>query len=592
MNETKQNRMKAKAIGADAAAAAVAMKENRSSNASELPPPPKKEILQQAAPNVSQPANLVEMDSWKAESSNDNASQASVPVPKSRTKPASPRYAESTASSKIKRRTSHGKRDRSNSPGIMRYKRSKSITLAQAPMFATDTRLRRASPKLSSTTLELQQISERKKQLEREKKLAKQKIDRVQTEPLRVITKKALTKPRTPKLQVANRPGVFRANQVKAANEELEVKRPTATGPGPLKITHPQPFQLSTAATKHKNDREGKTDFEPIAVKVQKFHNKTPARFRSKRKSSPAKPSSPLQLTEPASVKLATRSRSRNSNVMSREEQEKIFMESLQPFKARPLDQKVLESAGDIGVPKVEKKQPCKPKEFNLRTSQRARRASSPAIGKPRMNSPGGKSNGSRASTRSKNVEPFNLRSQARHEQAQLELERRLKRNAEEEERKRHFKARPLPIFQSQTTRIVSDAPLTEPVTPMALKRSLEAAERRKIELLRKEKEAKKQTEFHAKHLPLSTYEKNFAPKLESTVLVADNVMLHSDVRAASRQNFDAKMKEKLDREEAEKRLLEEQRKVQEAKELREYRKNLGHKALPLPYKSSRVEES
>ena len=277
---------------------------------------------------------------------------------------------------------------------------------------------------------------------------------------------------------------------------------------------------------------------------------------------------------------------------MSTEDREKEFMQSVQPFKARPLDQKVLESAGDIGVPKVEKKQPCKPKEFKLRTSQRARRSSSPAMLKPRAVSPSGRSAGSRASSRSRDVEPFNLRSQARHEQAKIELERRLKRDAEAAEKMRQFKARPLPVFQTQTSRIVSDAPLTEPVTPMALKRSQEAAERRKIELLRQEKEAKKQMEFHAKNLPMSTYEKSFEPKLASTVIVPANVVLHSDRRAASRQDFDAKLKDKMERDEAEKRLLEEQRKIQEAKEMKEYRKKLGHKALPLPYKSTRIEEA
>lgn len=49
-------------------------------------------------------------------------------------------------------------------------------------------------------------------------------------------------------------------------------------------------------------------------------------------------------------------------------------------FKARPVPTKVLESAGDLGVPRVQKKAPTQPKEFNLSSRPTsARRAAEPS---------------------------------------------------------------------------------------------------------------------------------------------------------------------------------------------------------------------
>lgn len=44
-------------------------------------------------------------------------------------------------------------------------------------------------------------------------------------------------------------------------------------------------------------------------------------------------------------------------------------------FKARPLNKAVLESAGDLGVPRIQKRDPTKPKEFSLSSSTRTKPA-------------------------------------------------------------------------------------------------------------------------------------------------------------------------------------------------------------------------
>ncbi len=61
------------------------------------------------------------------------------------------------------------------------------------------------------------------------------------------------------------------------------------------------------------------------------------------------------KLTQPVSPNFATKTRSRLHNVLSFTELEELEMKSFKPFKARKVSQKMLESCGDIGVPRVNK---------------------------------------------------------------------------------------------------------------------------------------------------------------------------------------------------------------------------------------------
>ena len=46
----------------------------------------------------------------------------------------------------------------------------------------------------------------------------------------------------------------------------------------------------------------------------------------------------------------------------------------LKPFRALPLDRKVIDSVGDLGVPRIKKLPPTVPAEIHLRTQDRAER--------------------------------------------------------------------------------------------------------------------------------------------------------------------------------------------------------------------------
>eukprot|EP00899_Mesostigma_viride_P013828 jgi/Mesvir1/22446/Mv17915-RA.1 len=122
--------------------------------------------------------------------------------------------------------------------------------------------------------------------------------------------------------------------------------------------------------------------YKSLAQKVQDFQKKTPARFhtRPKYETKPILPDTQLKLTQAQEFMLRTTTRSRaNSGVKSAAELEEEELKKMPKFRARPLDRKVLESCGDLGVPKVEKPPLTSTHEFKFQTDVRCAMHASPA---------------------------------------------------------------------------------------------------------------------------------------------------------------------------------------------------------------------
>jgi hypothetical protein len=88
--------------------------------------------------------------------------------------------------------------------------------------------------------------------------------------------------------------------------------------------------------------------------------------------------SASLKPTEPEPFKLATEelaSRRGPAHVLSTEEAEEKMIKEIKPFKARPVDPRVLRSAGDVGVAKVTRKPPTAPQPFALESDRLHRKA-------------------------------------------------------------------------------------------------------------------------------------------------------------------------------------------------------------------------
>ncbi len=76
-------------------------------------------------------------------------------------------------------------------------------------------------------------------------------------------------------------------------------------------------------------------------------------------------------VTRPRSPKFQPLHR-RPRTVLSQEEREEQIMKEIKPFKSHPAPRDVLESKGDLGVPRVVSKDITVPVEFNFATQKRA----------------------------------------------------------------------------------------------------------------------------------------------------------------------------------------------------------------------------
>ena len=110
--------------------------------------------------------------------------------------------------------------------------------------------------------------------------------------------------------------------------------------------------------------------FISLAEATIRFQNRTPLRFRAKRRNSPAfkvkGPMLALKATIPQSPALRVKHRNRPITAISREEQEALELEEIRKNKIKPLPlpEKILKTVNP--VPKIEKKPPTQPEPFNI----------------------------------------------------------------------------------------------------------------------------------------------------------------------------------------------------------------------------------
>jgi hypothetical protein len=274
-----------------------------------------------------------------------------------------------------------------------------SLTQPQTPLLVTSTRPARPAPP-SSTTLELERAEKERLAMQRKRQQSLQ-LAKLAAQHQPVAVKKPLTKPETPALVSRARPGAARAAQLVEAKQrdeqahalaqqqqqqQQQQRQRHAASSGPIRATHPEPFKLATQLRVPEADKEEESSpYRPLALQVARFQSKTPARFHTVKAGAKAAlpPAVEPKLTEPESPQFATDARLRGPEEPSAAEREQRLLESRKPFKARPLSRKVLDSTGELGVPKVEKRAPCVPVGFVSHTEGRAavRRPMTPTLG-------------------------------------------------------------------------------------------------------------------------------------------------------------------------------------------------------------------
>ena len=164
-------------------------------------------------------------------------------------------------------------------------------------------------------------------------------------------------------------------------------KRSTAS------LTMPADFALSTA----RSDPGTPTGpgLKPVAEQVRDF-SKTPRRFRTRAPGAPPSPmparTDPKGFTRSTSFDLSTTARATArgpTTVKSTAQREVDEMASMPKFTAQPLNRRVLESAGDLGVPRVQRPAPTKFEEFHLSQSNLSQSMSRASLGSTASDSDG-----------------------------------------------------------------------------------------------------------------------------------------------------------------------------------------------------------
>ncbi|KAL1920707.1 uncharacterized protein VTP21DRAFT_1084 [Calcarisporiella thermophila] len=393
-------------------------------------------------------------------------------------------------------------------------------------------------------------------------------------------------------------------------------------------LTVPKPFAFhvdSRAALRDKSaeleaSAKENSPFVPMAVRIQQFEEgeQNPSRANPPKKSSEKQE---LKLTHPQSPRLTTKLQAKTSDTMIKDAQRPIL---------RVLKEVKTNQITHPKSPQLLTKLRKKPQSMLKDTSARSKRFTnktlnkrlfgtaavgtrpqmtfqtiprSPAITKskprqipsppprpvfhanpmPKFHPPAPVRNEPKATV----VEPFRFVGEAISARQRQEIQEKIRREAEEAEARRRFKANPMPNFVApQKAPPPVQFPITEP-TPFNLLTDLrgERYQKRFQERLALWKHREReQMRFHARPIPVS-HDCPFIPKVSDAPLTEANpIHLHLEDRMQNRRAFDAEIRrreEEAERERERKRKEDEEREKEEIKRLR---RKLVHKAQPIRY--------
>ncbi|OEL15676.1 Protein TPX2 [Dichanthelium oligosanthes] len=392
-----------------------------------------------------------------------------------------------------------------------------------------------------------------------------------------------LTRPKEPELQTCHRVRAVRVKSSAELEEEMLAKIPKFRA---------RPFNKKIAEAPSFPPLPRKT---PQVPEFNEFHLKTMERATryadtcSEVSSADTiwNQSKPLKLTQPKPPQLHTAMRARPPSVKSSQELELEELEKAPKFKAKPLNKKILESKGDIGVFTHPKPQVTAPKEFHFSTDARLGPPSvADLFDKLSLHSECSSHSNRQDVPRPTIPNPFNLHTEERGHLKEKQLEAQLLQKKMEEEKARVHKANPYPYTTDYP--VVPPKPEPKPCTrPEGFQ--LESLVRHEVEQQRLMEERQRMEMEEAerrivkaqpilKEDPIPLPEKERKPLTE-----VQQFALHVDERAVQRSEFDNMIKEK---EKTYKRLREENefaQKIEEEKALKQLRRTMVPHARPLP---------
>ncbi|CAN6199123.1 unnamed protein product [Urochloa humidicola] len=397
-------------------------------------------------------------------------------------------------------------------------------------------------------------------------------------------SKLMLTRPKEPELQTSHRVRAVRVKSSAELEEEMLAKIPKFRA---------RPFNKKIAEAPAFPPLPRKT---PQLPEFNEFHLKTMERATRYADTcseissadtipSQSKPPKFRQLKPP---QLHTAMRARPPSVKSSQELELEELEKAPKFKARPLNKKIFENKGDIGVSAHPKPQvTTAPKEFHFSTDVRLGPPSvADLFDKLSLHSDCSSNSNRQDVPRCTRPNPFNLHTEERGHLKERQLEAQLLQKKMEEEKARVHKANPYPYTTDYP--VVPPKPEPKPCTrpegfqlESLVQHELEQ-QRLMEERERIEREEAQRRLFKAQPIlkedPIPLPEKERKPLTE-----VQQFALHVDERAVKRSEFDGMIKEK---EKTYKRLREENefaQKIEEEKALKQLRRSMVPHARPLP---------
>ncbi|XP_021827187.1 protein TPX2 isoform X2 [Prunus avium] len=394
--------------------------------------------------------------------------------------------------------------------------------------------------------------------------------------------KLTLTRPKEPEFETSQRVRSVRVKSTAELEEEMMAKIPKFKArplnkkileapslPAILRST-PQPpefqeFHLETMARANQNAEMASV----ASTEVSRQNNQGKSHH----------------LTEPKTPVLHTSLRARPPRVKSSFEIEQEELERIPKFKAKPLNKKIFESKGDLGVFCNAKKNVTKPQEFHFATNERIPPPPSSIFDifdKLSLNSEPHQNLIPRNTT----PNPFHLHTEERGAEKERKFITEVWQKQLEEERARVPKANPYPYTTDYPVIPPKPEPKQctkpEPFQLESLVRHEEELQRDMEERQRLEKEAAQIRLFKAQPIlkedPIPVPEKVRKPLTQ-----VQQFNLHVDHRAVGRAEFDQKVREK---EIMYKRYREESdaaRMVEEEKALKQLRRTLVPHARPVP---------
>ncbi|WRX14151.1 TPX2 [Theobroma cacao] len=388
-----------------------------------------------------------------------------------------------------------------------------------------------------------------------------------------------LTRPKEPEFETAQRVRSVRVKSTAELEEEMMAKVPKFKArPLNRKI-----FEAPTLPALPRST--------PKPPEFQEFHFKTMERaYQDAETSSVASTEVSRQnnqwkphLTEPKTPVLQTSLRARPPKVKSSIELEQDELEKAPKFKARPLNKKIFESKGELGIFCNAKKQVTIPQEFHFATNERI---PPPAV-TDLFEKLSLKSEPSHDPIpRNTILNPFHLQTEERGAEKERKFVMEIIEKRYEEERARVPKANPYPYTTDYPVIPPKPEPKhctkPEPFQLESLVRHEEEMQREMEERQKKEKEEAQKLIFKAQPIvkedPIPVPEKVRKPLTQ-----VQEFNLHVDHRAVDRAEFDQKIKEK---EMMYKRYREESeaaRMIEEEKALKQLRRTMVPHARPLP---------